>query len=322
MYAVIKGLVSIIVPVYNAEKYLRACVNSILTQSYAALDVILIDDGSTDNSGIICDEFIRKDKRVRVIHQSNSGVSKARNVGLDLIQGEFFSFVDGDDTIDVDFIRLMVDEIQNNDVDLVRLSWYRGNARKTYFVPFDRNGKYVVGLENLRDLRWFANIWGLFRSENLGSIRFDEQLKYAEDNLFVFEYFMNSTTQRMLLSNRPSYHYSVVDNSATNIDVFERIKRSKKFLEKLQNLNCLGINLNGLMDRYIYRDYLVLFFYFVDKSIETKNGYEKQDLKKKIKYLRKNGCREYTFSEKIVSAMYRHHLHFLLTLVRKLRSLL
>lgn len=318
----IEGLVSIIVPVYNAEKYLKACVNSILNQSYTALEIILIDDGSTDDSGRICDEFAQEDNRVRVIHQVNSGVSKARNAGLDLIQGEFFSFVDGDDTIDVNFIRLMVDEMRNNDVDLVRLSWYRGNIKKTYFAPFDRNGKFIVCFENLADLRWFANIWGLFRSENLRNIRFDEQLKYAEDNLFVFEYFMHSTKRRMLLSNKPFYHYTIVDNSATNMDVFERIKRSKMFIEKLEKLTFPEINMKCLMDRYIYRDYLVLYFYFVDHNLTMKNGYDKKELNKKIVYLRKNGCKEYTLIEKFVSAIYRHHFHFLLILVRKMRSLL
>lgn len=92
-----QALISVIVPVYNVEKYLPECVESIISQTYDNLEVILIDDGSTDRSGKICDEFAEKDSRIVVIHQKNSGVSAARNRGLDLCRGEYISFVDSDD---------------------------------------------------------------------------------------------------------------------------------------------------------------------------------------------------------------------------------
>ena len=315
----IKGLVSVIVPVYNVEGYLAECLDSILVQTYSNIEIILIDDGSTDASGTICEKYALADKRIRVIHQKNGGVSKARNTGLSLIQGEYFSFVDGDDTIDASFIELMVHEMSENDVDLVRLSWYRGDVKKTYFAPFNSEGKYLVGLNNLNDLLWFANIWGLFRSECLQNIRFDEQLKYAEDNLFVFEFFLKSKKQRMLLIDKPFYHYRIVNSSATNIDYFDRLNRSKMFIEKMEQVDLDGINFEYLKNRYIYKDYLVLYYYFIDNNIKSQNGYDKNHLKEKIEILRKDGCREYTLAEKTVSIMYRYHLHFLLTLARKIR---
>ena len=97
-------LVSVIVPIYKVEKYLRQCVDSILAQTYTNLEVILVDDGSPDKCGAICDEYAAKDERVRVIHKENGGVSDARNAGLDAARGEYLAFVDGDDYISVSYI--------------------------------------------------------------------------------------------------------------------------------------------------------------------------------------------------------------------------
>lgn len=318
----VKGLVSIIVPVYNVDKFLRKCIESILNQSYKAIEIILIDDGSIDCSGRICDEYSSKYEQIYVVHQKNGGVSKARNAGLNLIHGEYFSFVDGDDTIDPAFIDLMVKEMNCNDVDLVRLSWTRGDSVKTYYAPFDGSGKYIVDLSNLKDLLWFANIWGLFRFDCLKNIRFDEQLKYAEDSLFLFEYFVKSPTKRMILINKPFYHYTITENSATVISAYDRYKRSLLFLEKLDALGNIAIDLESLKNKYIYKDCLALYYYFVDENISNEKELSKKDVKNRILFLRKKGCREYTLGGKIVSFMYRYHLHFVLTVYRKMRALL
>lgn len=92
-------LISVIVPIYKVELYLRKCINSILAQTYQNLEVILVDDGSPDQCGIICDEYAKSDSRVRVIHQENSGVASARNAGLQAAQGDYIGFVDSDDWI-------------------------------------------------------------------------------------------------------------------------------------------------------------------------------------------------------------------------------
>lgn len=97
-----KPLISVIVPVYNVEKFLSRCLNSILAQTYNNLEVILVDDGSTDNSGKICDDYALKDKRIRVIHKQNGGVSSARNMALSVAKGEYIGFVDSDDYIEND----------------------------------------------------------------------------------------------------------------------------------------------------------------------------------------------------------------------------
>ena len=116
-----QALISVIVPVYNVAPYLRQCVDSILSQSYTNLEVLLIDDGSTDESGAICDEYAQQDSRVKVIHKSNGGLSSARNVGLSLASGEWISFVDSDDWLDTDIYQKCIDELERYpDLDLVR----------------------------------------------------------------------------------------------------------------------------------------------------------------------------------------------------------
>lgn len=105
--------ISVIVPVYNDEKWLRRCVDSILTQTYTDFELLLVDDGSTDGSGAICDEYTAKDSRVHVFHQPNGGVSSASNLGLDNARGEWISFVDSDDWMDMNYLEslLTVDNV-------------------------------------------------------------------------------------------------------------------------------------------------------------------------------------------------------------------
>ena len=110
-------MISVIVPIYNVEEYLPTCIESILNQTYKDLEILLIDDGSTDNSGKICDEYAKQDKRCIVIHQQNKGVSATRNTGLNYATGKYISFVDGDDYIHPQMIEILYNEIRKGDFD-------------------------------------------------------------------------------------------------------------------------------------------------------------------------------------------------------------
>ena len=111
-------LVSIIIPVYNVEKYLAECIESVLKQTYQNIEILLIDDGSPDNSGKICDEYEEKDSRVRVIHKENGGVSSARNVGLEQANGEYITFIDSDDFVSESYIEELYIALENGNSDL------------------------------------------------------------------------------------------------------------------------------------------------------------------------------------------------------------
>lgn len=117
------ALISIIVPVYNFESCIRKCVDSILCQTYSNIELILVDDGSRDQSGAICDEYQRYDSRVKVLHKENGGTSEARNYGLDMAEGRYIGFVDGDDFIDPDFYQVLYDSITEYKTDISMVSY-------------------------------------------------------------------------------------------------------------------------------------------------------------------------------------------------------
>lgn len=116
-------LISVIIPVYNAEKYLRRCLDSVVAQTYRNLEIICVDDGSVDESGKICDQYAVRDARIKVIHQENQGLSAARNKGLDAAEGEYIAFVDSDDYILEDMYKKMLDKLLNYNVDLCVCQW-------------------------------------------------------------------------------------------------------------------------------------------------------------------------------------------------------
>lgn len=289
----IKGLVSIIVPVYNVEKYLRPCLDSILAQTYANIEIILVDDGSKDSSGAICDEYAAKDNRIHVVHKENGGVSKARNAGIGCAQGEYLSFIDGDDTVDSDYIEIMYKEIVDSDFEFVRLSWERGGTIYTYHVKYDKHGKCVIDENNFDDLHLCENRWGLFRAES--QVRFNETLKNGEDSLYVIESFVKSRRKKMLLMNKPSYHYTIVGNSASDMSPTERLTVHKKFLEEVLKLKSLYPQIDFLVKKHTLSDYFTAMCYMSERRINVENGFELKEIEKTFKALRASGA---CFSDK------------------------
>ena len=118
------NLVSIVIPIYNVEKYLNECVDSVIVQTYHDLEIILVDDGSTDNSGKLCDEYKKIDDRIKVIHQKNGGLSAARNTGMDSAIGEYLYFLDSDDYIEPQTVERLVDTIEQEKADIVLFDGY------------------------------------------------------------------------------------------------------------------------------------------------------------------------------------------------------
>lgn len=186
--------ISIIVPVYNAEKYLPSCVDSILAQTFTEFELLLIDDGSQDCSGSICDEYGVKDRRVRVFHQKNQGVSAARNLGLDNAQGKWITFVDSDDLLISNFCEILND---NKSEDLIICSFKMfGRFEKKYVLKDGCLSKkafsYVINdyLANIH----FTTTWGKFFKKSIlesSKLRFNPNINSTEDTLFVYEYLLH-----------------------------------------------------------------------------------------------------------------------------------
>ena len=190
--------VSVIVPVYNAGGVVSRCVDSILAQSYTDFEVILVNDGSTDNSGAICDNYAQQDGRVKVIHQENAGVSAARNAGLKVAQGEWVTFVDSDDMVLDGFLESLVIAVNRDErIDLAYCGYaiVEGSTSiKTY-----RSATYI-GKEQLHDvlsstkLLYRCSPWAkLFRRSIItdNGLQFDENLTISEDRLFLYQYLIH-----------------------------------------------------------------------------------------------------------------------------------
>lgn len=183
-------LISVIIPVYNVENYVAKCLDSILAQNYANLEVLCVNDGSTDNSGKILDEYALKDDRIRVFHKENGGVSSARNLALDNVTGDYIGFVDSDDYIAPDMYSKLLSVIENNGADIAECSI----AYVTEDGDFKNGVARSYTLENQRDIikAFFLKdigvvIWDkLFKADVINTHRFDENYKIGEDSLFLY----------------------------------------------------------------------------------------------------------------------------------------
>lgn len=133
-----KPKISIIVPVYKAEPYLRKCIDSILNQTFKDFELILVDDGSPDRCGEICDEYALKDSRIKIIHKENSGRSSARNVGLDIAQGEYIGFVDSDDWIEPDMYEVLYSKAKIESADIIALNYNCCIGEKKYLWSYTK----------------------------------------------------------------------------------------------------------------------------------------------------------------------------------------
>ena len=189
--------ISIIVPVYNVEKYLKRCVDSILNQTFTDFELILVDDGSTDNSGKICDEYSEKDCRIKVIHKKNGGVSRERNVGLENAIGEYVMFCDADDFVDEEWAKTLLYYAKNNPLSLINCEYYKYSENSNVsnkIIMYDvetathiNKNQYYFYYKKGYSHSVFNRI---FRKEIIKSheIRFNEIVKVGEDVLFVLEY--------------------------------------------------------------------------------------------------------------------------------------
>lgn len=233
-------IVSVVVPIYNAEKYLEESVNSILKQIYENLQIILVNDGSTDNSWEICKELEKNDSRITAVTQKNGGVSVARNKGMDLASGDWIMFVDPDDILDKNIVTTLLKETNNN-TDIVISSCYgfiNDSKKRAHFFGKDRtfkNKKLDLYLQLLEDSygqtgELFTAIgvpWGkLYRQDFLKkyNLKFDPKLRRMQDNIFNMYAFYYADEIKYI--DQPLYYYRL-----ENISSFG--KRNKKSYEKI-----------------------------------------------------------------------------------------
>ena len=194
-------LVSVIVPIYNTEKYLDRCIKSIVNQTYKNLEIILVDDGSTDNCPSICDNWAKIDSRINVIHQKNSGVSAARNAALDLASGEYIGFVDSDDFIEPDMYSLLVQKSVDTDAGCASCGFVFDyiDGRDSVLIKsedFVLNGEDILKNYIADKLIRPETANKIYKKSLFDNVRFNPDIHYAEDLLINYELLKNAKTAR------------------------------------------------------------------------------------------------------------------------------
>ena len=245
-------MISIVIPVFNVERFLSHCIDCVLNQSRSDFELILVDDGSKDTSGIICDDYAKKDNRFRVIHIPNSGVSKARNIGIEEAKGEWITFIDSDDFVANKYLEEF--NIERGDADLIiqGLEYYDSRSGKFFkqcrmrdCLLKPQNYKQLVAENSL--LHCGFPIAKMYKRSLLGDeIRFNPRLSFHEDHIFVFE--VMSAANSIRLVDSVSYKYRCYYSSNS-------LSRKKHSWENLNDssegmLSCL----NSMKERFLEKD--------------------------------------------------------------------
>ena len=212
-----KPLISIIIPSYNIQEYIGRCLDSVISQTYKNLEIIVVNDGSTDNTGTILDQYAKQDKRIVVFHCQNGGVSKARNLAIEVAKGEFIGFVDGDDTIEPDMYESLLKGILDYNADISCCGYkkiYSGKIKKHYDVKKITTLNNIQGVKNYLNARLTDGILcsKLYRAKLFNNIRLNENIKFIED--FQVNYYLFLKASKSVYIGGLKYNYIVRENSA------------------------------------------------------------------------------------------------------------
>ncbi len=269
---------SIIVPVYNKKKYLYCVLESIRQQEFNDFECILVDDGSTDGSQNICDVFSKKDTRFITVHMSNSGVSNARNTGLMRARGKYITFIDADDSIDIDYLKKLVDDIENTGVDLVitGMKKYWEDTNNVEYLKTPINGLYTFKeiLPQFAEIQLKTGIFGfccgkIFKKEIANNIFFDVSISLAED----FDLYLKIYPKVKKVYFDAECFYGYLQESSNNsvksdnqIDYLTQLKINLRYREFLKCMNSYSNNNQNIIDSRV-NDYI----YFVILYSNRKN---------------------------------------------------
>ncbi len=226
------SLISIIIPVYNVKDYLEKCLHSVCGQTYRNLEIIVVDDGSTDGSGEICDRFAQTDSRIKVIHQLNSGQSCARNKGLSIAQGKYIGFVDSDDWVEPDMYEFLCRLLEDNDADISVCAHYIERTATTEVRYSSGMLTSFSGAEAVRavidDKRVRNYLWDkLYKRELFDEIRFPEGQIFED---MAVSYRILHKAHRVVMQDCPKYHYLQREGSTTLTKQYDSRKDHLWFL--------------------------------------------------------------------------------------------
>ncbi len=285
--------ISIIVPVYNCEKYISNCINSILEQSFKDFELILVDDGSSDRSFEICESFAKKDNRVRAIHQPNSGVSRARNRGLDEAQGEYIGFVDGDDCIDKEMYEQLYKNLADNNADIsicgivnyfIKKDGTTEKIRQSQIDGFWIFSGEQALKEALQSRLYSVNpVNKLFKRKLFDNLRYPEG-KISEDAFLIPIVVFKAC--KVVYDSKPMYYYLRRENSITTSNFSDN---DWDVVEAYENhLNMVSEKVPNLKKVAKFR-YLWAYTYVIDKIMLSENSENYlKDFNKAFDFIKKN----------------------------------
>lgn len=316
--------VSVIVPIYNSEAYLPMCIDSIIAQTYENIEIILVDDGSKDNSLEICKRYANIDNRIKVIHQSNSGVSAARNAGIDASEGEYITFVDSDDELLENGISLLVKDIEDFGADVATASkLYITSDEKEVNRNLDNVEELTVfsGTDALKlslniDRRMTSCHGKLFRRRFISDIRYEEGRRINEDFHFVFLCCLKKPI--LTYRNEVVYRYYYRGDSATHAVFSDKYFDMLYFAEQKKQM--IEMYYPELLDMAICME-LGMHLFMLNMLCQTKDPKYRKDEQKSIAYVKSNYKKYHTNNkfEKRLSWIVAHGLYLLYKIAIRLK---
>lgn len=280
-------LITVVVPIYKVEQFLILCIESIIKQTYKNLEIILVDDGSPDNSGKICDEYAIIDSRIKVIHKTNGGLSEARNVAIDISKGEYITFVDSDDYLEILYIEKLYQAIIHNSSDIAICNFYfYKNTSKNLKVAFHIRGNITLTAnEALKSLLYQKNIetsaWGkLFKKELWKTTRFPKG-KLFEDISTIYKTFLDAS--RVTIIPDPLYIYRLRNDSIMGSKF--NIKKMDAIYSSFEMVKGIQITGNSELITAAYCRYISMCFNILFQT--KKDSKEEEYILNEIKKYRK-----------------------------------
>ena len=280
-------LISVIIPVYNVEKYLIECLDSVVNQTYKNIEIILINDGSTDNSGEICNKYSNKDSRIVVIHKDNEGVSAARNTGLDAAKGEYIGFVDSDDLISENYYESLYNCLIDNNSDVSVCNLYKMKKNDNLKLEYKNPTKPILNQEEayqwiLSNIAWRIGD-RIYRKDVISNIRFKTNFKIGEDFSIIIEVMKNVKT--IAFSKDCFYYYRQRNNSAINSGLVDEHSAFLDFyIKELNNIKLQYPNVTKAVDFAILRKHIAMLCLFTNNFDVKANP----EINEYVKFIRKN----------------------------------
>lgn len=328
-----KTKISVVIPVYNSEKYIEECINSITNQTYKNIEIIIVNDGSIDNSEKIIKEYALKDKRIKYIYKLNEGVSKARNTGIKISTGKYITFVDSDDIVEKNYLHNLINK--NDEYDFVMMGYKIWNMKKNSYqtyncIPFSGNIKKFI--ENIFNYIFSPILLGpcfkLFKREIIqnNNIIFPEDISFGEDAEFVFNYL--KYVKKIKCIDKSEYLYRKNDKESLSskfmkekMDLYYRLNLDLKNL--LVSIKLEDNDMNNKLNKMLLNNFISycheLFLskenYKNKKKIFITN-YEKYKINDLIKKLKKT-----TIAEKLIYFAYNFKVFFIVFKIFKIRDM-